>query len=85
MQVDFTIIRRGNRPLKAFVATLGFSRSSYVCFFEHERNDAWLTGLREVCHFFEEVLFDNASTIIRERDAYCEGEHLWHPALLALA
>ncbi len=24
MQVDFTIIRRGNRPLKAFVATLGF-------------------------------------------------------------
>lgn len=52
MQVDFTIIRRGNRPLKAFVATLGFSRASYVRFFDHERNDAWLTGLREACHFF---------------------------------
>ena len=89
MQVDFTIIRRGNRPLKAFVATLGFSRASYVRFFDHERNDAWLTGLREACHFFggvpQEVLFDNASTIIRERDAYGEGDHRWHPALLALA
>ena len=83
MQVDFTIIRRGNRPLKAFVATLGFSRASYVRFFDHERNDAWVTGLREACHFFgevpQEVLFDNASTIIHERDAYGEGDHRWHP------
>lgn len=89
MQVDFTIIRRGRQPLKAFVATLGFSRASYVHFFDHERSEAWLTGLREACHFFggvpQEVLFDNASTIILARDAYGEGAHRWHPALLALA
>ena len=88
MQVDFTIIRRGRQPLKAFVATLGFSRASYVHFFDHERSEAWLTGLREACHFFggvpQEVLFDNASTIILARDAYGEGAHRWHPALLAL-
>src|SRR5699024_8197152 len=32
VQVDFTTIRRGRAPLKAFVATLGFSRASYVRF-----------------------------------------------------
>lgn len=89
MQVDFTIIRRGSQPLKAFVATLGFSRASYVHFFDHERSEAWLTGLREACHFFggvaHEVLFDNAAAIMSERDAYGEGDHRWQPALLALA
>lgn len=30
MQVDFTTIRRGRHKLKAFVATLGYSRASYV-------------------------------------------------------
>jgi transposase len=32
MQVDFTTIRRGRAPLKAFVATLGYSRASFVRF-----------------------------------------------------
>lgn len=31
MQVDFSIIRRGKFPLKALVATLGYSRATYVC------------------------------------------------------
>lgn len=77
MQVDFTIIRRGRQPLKAFVTTLGFSRASYVHFFDHECSDAWLTGQREASHFFgsvpQEMLFDNASTIILACDAYGEG------------
>lgn len=54
-----------------------------------DQQDAWLTGLREACHFFggvpQEVLFDNTITIILERDAYGEGNHRWHPALLAVA
>lgn len=29
MQIDFTSIRRGKKSLKAFVATLGYSRASY--------------------------------------------------------
>ena len=33
MQVDFTTIRKGKYPLKAFVATLGYSWASYVFFY----------------------------------------------------
>lgn len=34
MQADFTVIRRGRESLLAFVATLGFSRASWVRFTE---------------------------------------------------
>lgn len=30
MQVDFVVLRRGKAPLSAFVATLGYSRLSFV-------------------------------------------------------
>lgn len=45
MQVDFTTIRRGRSKLKAFVATLGYSRASFVRFSSHERQEDWLTGV----------------------------------------
>ena len=32
MQADFTVIRRGRDPLLAFVATLGYSRATWVRF-----------------------------------------------------
>lgn len=89
MQADFTLIRRGSQPLKAFVATLGFSRASAVKFSAREDSAAWLSGLTESFIYFggvpEEVLFDNAGAIILERDAYGDGRHRWHPALLDLA
>ena len=89
MQIDFTIIRRGEHTLKAFVATLGYSRASFVKFYDNERSEAWLDGIREAFVFFggvtKQVLCDNAKTIIIERDAYDEGKHRWHPALLDLA
>ncbi len=89
LQVDFTIIRRQGQPLKAFVATLGYSRASYVYFFDNERSESWLTGLQQSFDFFggvpREVLFDNAKAIILERDAYGVGEHRWHSQLLLLA
>ena len=89
LQVDFTTIRRGRFALKAFVATLGYSRATYVRFGEREDSEAWLTGIRESFAFLggvpQDLLFDNARTIILERDAYGEGEHRWHPALLDLA
>jgi transposase len=89
MQVDFTTIRRGRAPLKAFVATLGYSRATYVRFSAREDSEAWLTGLREAFAYFggvpTDVLFDNARTIITARDAYGEGRHRWHPGLAALA
>lgn len=89
MQADFTTIRRGRDPLKAFVATLGYSRAAFTRFSAREDSPAWLEGLRESFVYFggvpEEVLFDNAGTVVIERDAYGEGEHRWHPALAALA
>src|SRR5690606_31661347 len=89
LQVDFTTIRRGQASLKAFVATLGYSRATFVRFSAREDGPAWLEGLREAFAYFggvtEDVLFDNAGAIITARDAYGEGQHRWHPALAALA
>ena len=89
MQVDFTTISRHQRKIKAFVATLGFSRATYVRFSEHERQEDWLQGIEEACHYFggvpQEILFDNAKTIMIERDAYGEGRHRWNAQLLSTA
>lgn len=89
MQADFTTIRRGREPLKAFVATLGYSRATFVLFSVREDSPAWLEGLRGAFTYFggvpAEVLFDNASSIITERDAYGAGQHRWQRELAALA
>ncbi|WP_441373122.1 DDE-type integrase/transposase/recombinase, partial [Acinetobacter lwoffii] len=86
---DFTTIRRNNTTLKAFVATLGYSRATFVKFYDHERTDAWIDGLENAFQFFagvpQEILFDNAKTIMIERDAYQEGQHKWNPKLLDCA
>jgi len=79
MQVDFTNISRGGSRIKGFVATLGFSRSSYVVFSAQERQEDWLSGIEEAFYHFggvpKEVLFDNAKAIVLERDAYGPGHH----------
>lgn len=89
LQVDFTTIRRGGNPLKALVATLGFSRATYVRFSQHERQEDWLRGIGEALVYFggvpRELLFDNAKCLMLERDAYGEGKHRWNPALLEVS
>lgn len=89
LQVDFTTIRRGRHKLKALVATLGYSRASYVRFSESEKQRDWLTGIASALQYFggvpAEILFDNAKCIMLERDAYGEGRHRWNAQLLELA
>ena len=89
MQVDFTTIRRGGNNLKAFVATLGYSRATYVRFSEHERQEDWLDGICGALQFFggvpKQILFDNAKCIMIERDAFGEGQHRWNASLLSLS
>jgi len=89
LQVDFTTIRRGRHKLKAFVATLGFSRATYVRFSEYERQEDWLAGIEGALHYFggvpKELLFDNAKCIRIERNAYGEGLHRWNARLLEMA
>lgn len=64
MQADFTIVRRGADPLLALVATLGYSRVSFVQFSRREDFAALSSGLVGAFEYFggvpEQVLFDNA-------------------------
>ena len=89
MQADFTIIRRGSDRLLAFVATLGFSRATFARFTDTEDFSAWRDGVVGALEYFggvpQEVLFDNAKSIIIERDCYGPGLHRWHAGMLECA
>jgi transposase len=89
MQADFTFVRKGRDPLLAFVATLGYSRASFVRFTIREDSKTLCACLRESLVYFggspQHVLFDNPTTIVIERDAYGAGEHRFNKALLQVA
>ena len=89
MQADFTVVRRGRDALLAFVATLGYSRASFVRFTTDETAETLCACVREALVYFggvpRHVLFDNAKTVVVGRDAYGEGQHRWHSLLLALS
>lgn len=91
MQADFTYVRRGRDPLLALVATLGYSRASFVKFVaaSGEDVDTLCAGLREAFDYFggvpEHVLFDNTKAVVIERDAYGKGQHRWNAQLRELA
>ena len=88
MQVNFITFRR-KHPLSAFVATLGYSRMSFVRFCVSQDFDAVRDGLIAACAYFggvpREVLFDNMKAVVLDRDTYGPGRHRFHPGLLQLA
>lgn len=77
LQIDFGTVRVpiANEQVKVhlFVATLGYSRRTYVAIFLHERQSAWLQGLEGAFRHFggttREVLIDNARALVNEHDA----------------
>jgi transposase len=77
LQIDFgeRVLRIGEEAVRThlFVATLGYSRRTYVRPFRHERQSAWFDGLEGAFHHFgglpEEVLLDNARALVDEHDA----------------
>lgn len=84
MQVDWATIRRGADRLSVFVATLGYSRATYIEFVTDERVET-LMDCHE--HAFlalggvpREVLYDNVKTVVIDRDAYGHGRHRFHSA-----
>lgn len=89
LQADFTVVRRGRDPLLALVATLGYSRATFVKFTTAEDAVTLCEALREAFDYFggvpAEVLLDNAKSVVIARDAYGPGLHRWNGALLALA
>ena len=76
LQIDFGTVRVlvADEPLKVhlFVATLGYSRRTFVAMFLHERQSAWLQGLEGAFRHFggtpQEVLVDNARALVNAHD-----------------
>ena len=89
MQVDFVVFRRSGERLSAFVATLGYSRMSFVRFVGDETWPTVKASLQAAFGYFggvpHEVLFDNMKTVVLERNAYGRGQHRLHPGLLELS
>ena len=89
MQADFTHARRGRNPLIALVATMGYSRATFVKFTTNEDTTTLCAGLREAFDYFggvpEHILFDNDKSVVIDRDAYGEGLHRWNDAMKELA
>jgi len=89
LQVDWGVFRCGRDPLSAFVATLGYSRYSYVEFLTdqtlatfkrcHENAFEWFEGVPR------RVLYDNMKTVILARHAYGAGRHRFQPGFLDFA
>lgn len=89
LQVDWGEFRQGREPLAAFIATLGYSRQSYVEFV----TDKTLETLKR-CHvnafeWFEgvprRVLYDNMKTVVLARHTYGPGLHRFQPGFLDFA
>lgn len=83
-QVDWIEFRKGKNPLAALVATLGYSRFSYVEFVNNMQLPTLLACLARAFDAFGGVprtlLFDNVKTVVLLRDAYGKGQHRFTPA-----
>lgn len=90
MQVDWIEFRRRKgASLFAFVATLGYSRASYVEFVADMRLDTLLKCHTNCFAWFGGVprraLYDNMKTVVIERDAYGPKQHRFQPGFLDFA
>lgn len=89
MQVDWIEFRKGKNFLAAFVATLGYSRASYVHFVTNERLETLIECHEQAFAYFggvtKQVLYDNMKTVILDRDAYGPGRHRFNGGMLDFA
>lgn len=77
MQVDW--IEFPKEKLSAFVATMGYSRASYVEYVENEQVDTLIACHMNAFGYFggvpHECLYDNMKTVILKRNVYGFGKH----------
>lgn len=89
MQVDWAHFREGSVKLYAFIATLGYSRASFIKFAEDTTVETLLRCHIEAFEYFggstKYVLYDNMKTVVIERNAYGQGQHRLHGALYDFA
>lgn len=81
MQVDWIEFPKDN--LSAFVATLGFSRTTYVEYVDNEKVETLLGCHMNAFNYFggvpKECLYDNMKTVIIKRNAYGYKKHQLNP------
>lgn len=77
MQVDWVEFPKDH--LSAFVATMGYSRASYVEYVADEKVDTLIKCHMNAFSYFggvpHEALYDNMKTVISKRNAYGYGKH----------
>ena len=81
MQVDWIEFPKDN--LSAFVATMGYSRASYVEYVSDEKIETLIQCHLNAFKYFggvpKEGLYDNMKTVIIERNTYGYGKHKFNP------
>jgi transposase len=89
MQADWATIGRGADQLSVWIATLGWSRATYVEFCDDERLETLISCHENALVAFggvpREVLYDNVKTVVLERNTYGRGVHRFHPGFLDYA
>jgi len=76
LQIDFgslqVPIAEQSRKIYLFVATLGYSRRTFVDVFLHERQSAWIHGIEGAFRYFGgitcELLLDNAKPLVHKHN-----------------
>ena len=86
MQADWATVGHNGTKLKVFIATLGWSRMTYVEFCDDEQVETLIACHERAFLAFggvpKEVLYDNMKTVILERNTYGRGAHRFHPGFL---
>ncbi len=89
MQVDWTTIRSGKNPIYGFVATLGYSRYTFVCFTDNMEASTLVSCHEKAFLFFggvtKTILYDNMKQVVVKRNCYGAGEHKYHDELFDLS
>ncbi len=89
MQADWATVGRGSQQLKVFIATLGWSRATFIRFCTDEKLSTLIACHERAFDAFggvpKEVLYDNMKTVVLERNAYGRGVHRFHPGFLDYA
>jgi transposase len=89
MQVDWTTIRYGKSPIYGFVATLGYSRHTFVCFTDNMEAKTLVSCHEKAFLFFggvtTTILYDNMKQVVTQRNCYGHGMHKYHDELFDLS